>query len=239
MSMEDGKYYVLGAGKTLTEGLTREQIYAAIAEATGETPTSVDDAFISKIQEGNRSRILRFWKGTRAQFNALATHDSATLYIIDDDTTISDFETSLSNLENDVEEISEQIAGIVDTDWASIYRETVAQETVAIGRYRIKSGIAFFEISYDVSNFSGGPADEDLFTVPVDLDLSLSDSSRGKIPFVVYDYDGGGYALGFATLNKEVVAEGSTNIEITAANSAQDIRQVELFFSYPVITEEN
>ena len=51
--------------------MTAEQIIAAIAEATGNTPTNIDDAFISKIKDANASRNLTFWAGTEAEFNAL------------------------------------------------------------------------------------------------------------------------------------------------------------------------
>lgn len=85
------------------EGLTKEQIIAAIAEATGNTPTSVDDAFITKIKEMNANAQLKFWIGTTAQFNALATKDGNTLYIMTDDDSADEWD-----------EIADALNGIVD-----------------------------------------------------------------------------------------------------------------------------
>lgn len=69
--MAEKKYYVICADDCLYEGMTKEQTIAAIAEATGNTPTRVDEAFITKIQELNKNKNLSFWYGTEAEFNAL------------------------------------------------------------------------------------------------------------------------------------------------------------------------
>lgn len=81
------------------ETMTREQIIAAIAEATGATPTDIDDAFITKIKEMNASGILQFWVGTTAEFNALAKKDDATLYILTDDDTADSLDEIAKNIE--------------------------------------------------------------------------------------------------------------------------------------------
>lgn len=65
------KYYVFCDNDCKYEGMTKEQIIAAIAEATGNTPTDIDSAFISKIKESNNNSSLSFWFGTESEFNAL------------------------------------------------------------------------------------------------------------------------------------------------------------------------
>lgn len=80
--MSERNYYVICDDNCRFEGMTKEQIYDAIAEATGSTPTPVDSAFITKIKEQNANHNLKMWKGTEAQYNALAEKDTDTLYII-------------------------------------------------------------------------------------------------------------------------------------------------------------
>ena len=80
--MAEKTYYVLCADDCKHEGMTKEQIVAAIAEATGSTPTGVDDAFITKIKEQNANAAMKIWVGTRAQYNALTEKDADTLYFI-------------------------------------------------------------------------------------------------------------------------------------------------------------
>lgn len=64
-------YYVFCSDDCKYEGMTKEQIIAAIAEATGATPTDIDSAFITKIKEQNKNGALTFWFGTESEYNAL------------------------------------------------------------------------------------------------------------------------------------------------------------------------
>lgn len=102
-------YYVFDEKLCKAEGMTKEQIINAIAQATGVTPADVDEGFISTIVENNRSRSIHIWKGTRAEFNALASKSSNVLYIIDDDTTISDFEAHLDEVDDAISELNDAI----------------------------------------------------------------------------------------------------------------------------------
>ena len=77
-------YYVICEDKCLFESMTKEQIVAAIAEATGSAPTDVDAAFITKIKEQNAGKELKFWIGTQAQYNAIAEPVEDVLYLITD-----------------------------------------------------------------------------------------------------------------------------------------------------------
>lgn len=80
--MSERNYYVLCDDNCRFEGMTKEQIFDAIAAATGVTPTPVDEAFITKVKEQNAQTNLKFWKGTTAQFNALETKDRDTIYFV-------------------------------------------------------------------------------------------------------------------------------------------------------------
>lgn len=124
--MPNNTYYVFDDKLCKFEGLTKEQIYAAIADATGNTPTGVDDAFITKIKETNRNNALSIWKGTQAQYNAIATKDANTFYIIEDDATISDLQANIDAVDAKVDDLSDFLDHIViDTrttvsSWSSI-----------------------------------------------------------------------------------------------------------------------
>ena len=77
--------YVIGNTNCKYEGMTKEQIIVAIAEATGNTPTGIDDAFITKIKEQNANGTVKLWIGTTAQFNAITEKADDTLYLLTDD----------------------------------------------------------------------------------------------------------------------------------------------------------
>ena len=82
--MSERIYYVICQDNCKFESMTKEQIIAAIAEATGNTPTDVDKAFITKIKEQNTNAAVKIWVGTQAEFNALTEKDPNTLYYYDD-----------------------------------------------------------------------------------------------------------------------------------------------------------
>lgn len=88
--MSEISYYVLDDNDCKHISLTKEQIYAAIAEAieTG-TITDVDTGFVTKIKEMNADKLLSFWIGSSAQYNTLAK-DPNTLYILTDESTLGD-----------------------------------------------------------------------------------------------------------------------------------------------------
>lgn len=81
------------------ETMTKEQILAAIVEATGNAPTAINDAFVSKIKEQNNQAALKFWVGTQAEYNALTEKVNNCLYIITDDTAKEDIENLIKDLQ--------------------------------------------------------------------------------------------------------------------------------------------
>lgn len=82
--MSERNYYVLCDDNCRFPGMTAEQIIAAIEDATGNVPQSVDDAFITQIKEQNVNANIKLWVGTSAQYNALANKSSDTVYIVSD-----------------------------------------------------------------------------------------------------------------------------------------------------------
>lgn len=102
--------YVLCDTNCKYEGMTKEQIVAAIAEATGVTPTNVDDGFITKIKEMNASGTVKLWIGTMAEFNALTTKDANTLYLMTDDDTAETWD----EIADDVTECAETLDKIMN-----------------------------------------------------------------------------------------------------------------------------
>lgn len=83
--MSELKHFVICENDCKIEGMTKEQIIAAIAEATGNTPTLAGDAFITQIVNQNGGN-LKLWRGTNAQYNAIE-HEADTYYIITDSKT--------------------------------------------------------------------------------------------------------------------------------------------------------
>lgn len=88
-------YYCFCGDNCKFETMTKEQIIAAIAEATGNTPTNIDSAFITKVKEQNKGNALAFWIGTTAEYNALETKDDLCFYIKTDDTTLDDINKAI------------------------------------------------------------------------------------------------------------------------------------------------
>ena len=81
--------------------MTREQIFAAIADATGNTPTGVDDAFVTKLREMNKNGNLSFWIGTTAQYNAIVAAGELVqdcLYITTDDDTTAQMAAEIARI---------------------------------------------------------------------------------------------------------------------------------------------
>lgn len=82
---DEKKYFVLCIDNCKFEGMTKEQIYAAIADATGNVPTGIDDAFITKIVEQNKKTAMRLWIGKEAEYNEIVANgavDPETIYCI-------------------------------------------------------------------------------------------------------------------------------------------------------------
>lgn len=149
--MLDRTYYVICEDKCLFEAMTKEQIIAAIAEATGSTPTDVDSAFITKIKEQNANRELKFWVGTQAQYNAIAEPAEDTFYLITDPTFEADIQTELAELQTQVAELN-ALKPIDVSDKITLTSADTESVGVANKQYVFDpaSGIMYFTVALTV-----------------------------------------------------------------------------------------
>ena len=104
-------YYVFDDGKNKFEGMTREQITAAIAEATGVTPSGLE-AFVTQIKEQNAQTGVKLWVGTQNEYNAIQSPDANTLYIVTDPTETSELQSQVDGLETDVDGLLTDVSAL-------------------------------------------------------------------------------------------------------------------------------
>lgn len=102
-------YNVVRQDGVFFEGMTKEQVYAAIAEATGMTPQDIDSAFISKLKEINKNTTIQVWMGTNAEYNALQMKADGVLYVITDDTFVDDTGDSIEEINTKLEANTETL----------------------------------------------------------------------------------------------------------------------------------
>lgn len=99
--MSERNYYCFCDDDCRFPTMTREQIFSAIADATGNTPTNVDDAFVTKLREMNRNGNLSFWIGTTAQYNAIVAAGDLVqdcLYITTDDDPLGEMAAEIDRI---------------------------------------------------------------------------------------------------------------------------------------------
>ena len=116
-------YYVIGNNKCLYEGMTKEEILAAITQAV-ETHeiTDVDTGFVTKLKEYNRNVQVTYWIGTQNEYDALQSIEPNRLYFISDDTFGADVAAAIANANASIESMSNTLSNIqtatVTSDWA-------------------------------------------------------------------------------------------------------------------------
>lgn len=109
--MSERNYYVLCDDKCLFEGMTKEQILAAITQAVeGHEIADVDTGFVTTLKEQNANTGLRFWVGTTAQYNALASKERNVLYILTDETPEEAFAEEFAEINERLQPLEEQAA---------------------------------------------------------------------------------------------------------------------------------
>lgn len=119
-------YYVFDDNKCKAEGMTKEEVLAAIAQATGKSAGDIDAAVITKIQERNKNKNLKFWVGSQAEYNRLSAKEDDTYYLITDpskeqdvdarlgqhETALAEHETRLTAAEGTVTEHETRLAAV-------------------------------------------------------------------------------------------------------------------------------
>lgn len=108
-------YYVFDGANNKFEGMTKEQILAAITQAVStHTISDVDTGFVTTLKEGNGGSALKVWVGTTAQYNALQTKENNCFYLLYDDTGAEDIENSIAEVDEKATQNAEDIDDIVD-----------------------------------------------------------------------------------------------------------------------------
>ena len=154
--MESGKYYVLSAGNNLTESMTKEQILSAITQAVeGHTIADVDTGFVEKVKEQNSRSNLKFWVGTTAQYNALATKETGCFYILTDDTQFEDMESEIEQIQATLAEqiVPNYVFYGNEGDEPLASGDTFEVSTELINKYRFFAFIVYY-MSYDTRVYS-------------------------------------------------------------------------------------
>ena len=122
--MSERNYYVFCEDNCKFPAMTAEQVLAAIAEATGNTVTNVDSAFITKIKEMNAGGNIKFWIGTTAEYNAIVAAGEVIancLYILTDETFGDDVAAAIADMKTDVNNLGERVANMENKFGAVIY----------------------------------------------------------------------------------------------------------------------
>lgn len=105
-------YYVIREDGVRTESLTKEQIYELVAGTSGEIPSGLDEAFITKLKELNKGNASSIWIGTSAEYNAIEEKNDNVLYVLLDDTFYSDLEAWQANIVERIEAIEKKLADL-------------------------------------------------------------------------------------------------------------------------------
>lgn len=104
-------FYVICDDDSKHEGMTKEQILAAIAQAIEKGSIgNIDTGFVTKLKEQNSGCAVTIWVGTQAQYNAIAEKAVNCLYIITDDTTGEDLVKACVEAKEAAEEAWREVA---------------------------------------------------------------------------------------------------------------------------------
>lgn len=132
-------YYVIGAGNNLYEGMTKEQILAAITQAIEtHTITDVDTGFVTTIKEKNKNNPLSVWVGTEAEYNAIQNKQPNCLYIKTDDSTLEAIGEQIDAISGQINSINERLEN--DFKYVMASSHVVAVNYVAANKRITVSG---------------------------------------------------------------------------------------------------
>lgn len=219
--MATPKVFVQSDNHCKYEGMTKEQIVAAIEQAisTGQI-TDVDSGFITKIKELNVNNGLSFWVGTQAEYNAIesaGTLAENVLYIISDDTTTGNIEAQIQKIKTDVDNSKkyyEQIAGMLNGGTDEIHIKTTSDNGQGRAGYVLKAndsgaGEAYIYITKDGKAFPIFEAYADTTNINLnDKNVFVADGAKtllrqgGNIVFAAYDNGENGFVTGVKARGK-------------------------------------
>lgn len=110
--MSERNYYVLCDDNCRFPSMTAEQIIAAIVEATGNTPTNIDDAFITKIRESNKNGVVSLWVGSTSEYNSIVADGALVegcLYITTDGNAFEALYNAIQELREVLDENTQKV----------------------------------------------------------------------------------------------------------------------------------
>ena len=227
--MSERNYYCISEDNCKFPSMTSEQILAAIAEATGNTPRSVDNAFVTKLKEMNSGGNLTVWIGTSAEYAAIVAADALVpnrLYITTDDT----FESGVNEA---IEELRSQIAALsaflISGDWVQIkrYKQLTSPEKTVIGSYKLVGNMYTVSLQYNPAEFDSYSSGHESCPLPISLDIP---TEAITVPVLVSKGDGSmvSYSMGEAVINKN-----SVDIYGIAGSGASLLQGIGVVFSLP------
>lgn len=99
--MSEIKAYGFCENDCRREVYTKEQTVALLQAAidSGSLASCTGNVIISEVQEINKNVGLKFWLGTQAEYNAIASPSADVHYIITDDTTIENLNKAVAALQ--------------------------------------------------------------------------------------------------------------------------------------------
>lgn len=157
-------FYVICDDDSKHEGMTKEQILAAITQAieTGSIG-NCDTGFITKIKEQNRGGYITVWAGTQAQYNAIAEKALNCLYIITDDTASADTKAAFDAARKAAEDAAAAAGGAASKAVSLLMPVDITDKlTFALGDYN-PAGIKSLSVNAAETKFSYNPATKTVF----------------------------------------------------------------------------
>lgn len=235
---EERNYYVICEDKCLFPAMTKEQILAAIAQATGGTVKDIDDAFITKIKELNGGNNLKFWVGTTAEYNAIKNANELTpncFYITTDDSFGEDIESDISAMRAEVNALSTAVTPLLyDSGWVQIkrYKQQTSSAQTVVGSYRIIGNMCTVSLQYNPAQFDSYSSGRETCPLPISLDIPTEGIT---VPVLVSKGDGVtvSYSVGEADICKN-----SVEIYGISSSGATLLQGIGVVFSLPKADEE-
>lgn len=152
--LDEKNVYALDSGKNSFLTMTKEQILTAITQAVNEgTIGDIDAGFITKIQEQNDQKGISFWFGTTAQFEALEEKREDILYILTDDTTLTDIETGISDANKYAQAANQK----VDLILTGVMAAKIAELAYKANEAKSLKGVIVTDDLTKVGNFTSYP----------------------------------------------------------------------------------
>lgn len=227
--MSERNYFCICEDNCKFPTMTSEQILAAIAEATGNTPINVDNAFVTKLYEMNAGGNLTVWIGTSAEYAAIVAADALVpnrLYITTDDTFESGVDTAIEQLRSQIAALS---ASLVVGEWVQIkrYKQQTSSEQTVIGSYKLVGNMYTVSLQYNPSQFDSYSSGHETCPLPISLDIPTEGIS---VPVLVSKGDGVtvSYSVGEADICKN-----SVEIYGISGSGASLLQGIGVVFSFP------